>query len=301
MKKLLVLLFIINSLITIAQTTIDLMQSPGAIGFEFPGDTQYVQIDTNRIWFIAPLKKERIILPSGSGENAIMTDTSQFYPPDGYASFQFKLAIGFFDYRTILFWMGYDFEQNKDGGTIETSYDDGETWNNLIFDTAIMNHTIPAEVFLYDEFDTIAALGNRPGFTGSDYYSGFDVTWSNRIMPNDTMLLRFTFASDSVDTPFEGWVLDDFNFIGDYVSIESNTNQLSVFIFPNPTIDLINIFSKAKPIIRVEVLSLVGRLLLVESGFDIKSLSVDSLQPGYYIVRCIGQSGMTSYLKFLKI
>jgi hypothetical protein len=51
----------------------------------------------------------------------------------------------------------------------------------------------------------------------------------------DTMLLRFTITSDSIDMQNEGWMLDDFRFGGIRTyNIESNNSDVKIQIYPNP-------------------------------------------------------------------
>ncbi|MBA7532480.1 hypothetical protein ES705_24706 [subsurface metagenome] len=187
---------------------------------------------------------------------------------------------------SITFYQKYDFEEFADGGIIETSYDKGLTWQNILFDTLIQNNLVES-INLYEADDTINSYDNQPGFTGlqSDMNLVVIDFEANRNY-YDTMSLKFTISTDSYDAQNEGWLLDGFYFAGITVGIEASVNNSGVKISPNPSSDLLSIYSETNSITTVEIFSLDGKKLLSENSYEIRSVDISKLQPGIYLILC---------------
>ncbi len=288
MKKLLLLMLLVKSITTFSQEILWLGISGGDFGLEFPSDTQFVKIDTNHVWFITKAGKS-ILFPSNPFNNhQLVTDTADYYNSNVVSSFNFKLLMEENDYYFINFYHKYDFEENKDGGIVETSYDNGETWQNFLYDTIIQNNVLEIVNF-YDVSDTISSYGNQPGFTGlQSGYSSSNITFfANPEIYLDTMLLRFTISTDAVDAQNEGWMLDDFYFEGgDYWSIKDNNSNSGPKLYPNPAQTMLIIESEKHNISQVSVLSLIGETVIEKKGDNITSVNIDSLDKGFYLVIC---------------
>ena len=142
----------------ISQEFIEINFNTIDIDFEDSEFYKYILIDTNNIWKIGTPNKE-LIFPEPQhifGEKSIYSDTNLYYGKDISSYFQFKIIIGNADFYGIGFDQKYDFENGKDGGTIEVSWDNGITWNNLINDPVIQQY-FELDNF-YSETDTIEAL-----------------------------------------------------------------------------------------------------------------------------------------------
>lgn len=212
---------------------------------DFENNIHLVQIDTTQIlnvWQIGtPMKT--FLDSAYTIPFAIITDTVNNYPINNFSSFQVKIlpppeccwGIGI-----VNFMHKYDFEQNKDGGFIEVKYDADTNWTNIIFDA-------DPEIYIngynfYSESDTIS--GNIPAFTGNSngwVYSQFEWAWQIGVksMFHDSLTIRFTMKSDSIETNQEGWLIDNiylvlFDCTGDIDFINSNFSKL----FPNPIVDI---------------------------------------------------------------
>ncbi len=306
MKKLFILVILIRATVVMSQELL-LMGAAWTpeFNFEDTAEYRYVQIDTNKVWFIAKPQKDILFLPGNIpslGQYAIFTDTAQYYEKNCKASFQFKILLMEADVYTISFYQKYDFELNKDGGIIETSYDDGNTWQNILYDTLVMNHIVNLIGFdLYSIDDTIEAFKGQPGFTGT-FSDGryFGVSWENWRMVGDTMLLRFTFASDSSDIQHEGWMLDYFEFGGFLVPIDGKQDIFSFTVYPNPVKDQLNI---SKPILSSKVVtySITGNLIKEIFCYDCNAIDVSSLQSGIYLLKIIDNDQNCYTIKFTKI
>jgi len=256
------------------------------IGFEDTIEYKYVKIMDNQIWQIGHPQKEYLYIESESflGEKVIITDTVDFYTNNLSASFQFRIYMDIAEEYEIRFYHKYDFEEHADGGIVETSYDNGITWQNILFDTLIQNNLVES-LNLYEANDTISSYDKQPGFTGLQ--SGLNlvsIVFETNGNYYDTMLLKFTIASDSKDDQNEGWMLDEFYFLGITVGIETTDHSSSVIISPNPSSDFITIDSEIYTITSVEIFSLDGKKLLSENWYGITSVDISKLQPGIYLV-----------------
>lgn len=201
----------------------------------FEKNANLVQIDytqSNNIWQIG--RPQKLFFDSAySAPLAILTDTINPYPIDDTSSFQFYI------YDTINTWgdgfaIPYlEFQQKfqmdtlTDKGFIEFSYDMGNTWKNAFKEKiiSILNYT-------YDD-STKFITG-----TSSGWYCGVQMFFHDFCTPTtDTILVKFTFISDGVQTNKAGWMIDNIIFgstLGCSGIKEYNDNNLFT-IYPNPT------------------------------------------------------------------
>ena len=306
MKRLLLIILLTDPIVSYTQELLYLGRVINGVDFIDTNGYKYISIENDDVWFIARPEKSILFLPPNFpiAKKALITDTSVCYKSNVSSSFQFKLfmlSIG--DTYIIDFEHKYDFEKNKDGGIIETSYDNGNTWQNILFDTIVQNHIVEY-VNMYNISDTISSLNNQPGFTGiqaqlSAVMIEFEPTESIR---EDTMVLRFTFASDQTDAENEGWMLSNFTFAGRWgFGVNEGQNDFyNIHIYPNPGTDLLYIKSELKLVNQVQIFTLGGKKLLEKQGNDLKMLDVSSLPPGIYIVECRVEDKINLYYKFLK-
>ena len=299
MKKLILFLILFKMSFAYAQEVIILNAYLTELSLEDTSEYKYVSIDTDSVWYIAKPQKVLLSMPSNLGDYALITDTNQYYPKNSRSSFQFKLYLDVVDFYLIEFYQKYDFELKKDGGIIETSYDNGETWQNLIMDTLIINHNLG--YLLYDIDDTIEAFGGQPGFTGTFSEGGFySVWWQNYSMIGDTMLLRFTFASDSNDTDNEGWLLDGFRFGGGLVPIDDPATNSALTLYPNPASSYLSIKTQNGLLVQLDVLTTAGTIVYSKTINGNEILDISSLKPGIYFIRCIENTGRIQIFKIIK-
>ncbi|MBA7545870.1 hypothetical protein ES705_38248 [subsurface metagenome] len=288
MKKLFISTFLLFSVYGLSQELLNMGYAWSSMDFEDTIEYKYVKIIDNELWQIARPQKDILFLEpeDNLGEISIITDSVAYYPNNALASFQFRIFMDIAEKYRITFYHKYDFEENVDGGIIETSYDDGLTWQNILFDTLIQNNLVES-INLYQENDIISSYDNQPGFTGlqSDV-NHVVIEFMVNGNYNDTMLLKYTIATDSYDAQNEGWLLDRFYFSGITVGIEPNVNNPGVKISPNPSKDLLAIYSEASSITNVEIFSLDGKKLLSENSYDITSVDISKLKAGIYLILC---------------
>ncbi|MBN2613292.1 MAG: T9SS type A sorting domain-containing protein [Bacteroidales bacterium] len=306
MKRLTFFTFLLSISFCYAQEILYMGKAFSTINFEDTVEYKYVGIDTKNVWRIAEPHKEILFIPqthSYLGKYAIISDTNRFYNSNIRASFQFRLFLGEGDSYGISFSQKYDFEKNKDGGIIETSYDNGVTWQNIIFDTIIQNN-IENTSNLYGIADKISSLEDQPGFSGlqSDIQSVSITFGADELIRGDIMLLKFSLGTDSNDAQNEGWMLDDFKFSGiETVVIESSINKTDVKIYPNPVKNVLKIESEDVKITDVKILSISGKKLLEKSGYDIRNIDMTGFHSGMYLVICKTDNDILRTFKIQRI
>ena len=273
------------------------------ITFEEP--YEYLQIDTSsqNLWQIG--EPSKIFFNSAySVNNAIVTDTINNYPLNNYSYFDIK--IGKFNY-------GYDYpfdvfidikhkfdtDTLKDGGFISVSYDEGITWYNIINDTLgnweITPYNDPFQYgrYLYTENNTL--FNGEYGFSGnSNDWITTTLAWYNIPVRNnisligDTMIVRFNFISDSLETNNEGWMIDNIKLYSvDLGSGIHDNNKLDFRISPNPfnetTIIELGDYRK----IELSIFDIQGKLVSQNKYFNNQPITINKgkLNSGVYFLK----------------
>ena len=212
---------------------------------------------------------------------AIVTDTLLPYPINTNSSFYFSFRNHLYG-SYFEFLQKYDSDTLTDYGSIEVSYDHGSTWS-VLEDTSCQSQCI--QLFWSD--DVIVSTGvNIPHLL---YPSGHSQGWiksqytwwwiipENKpdSFPTDSIYIKFTFKSDSIQTNKDGWMID--NIITgelDFGSGISDMNRNSfVTVSPNPltTVSVVrcsNDYSNSS----FEVYDLTGRLVFCRSIDQNRSL-----------------------------
>jgi len=244
MKKILFIFFLVSNFhVLYSQISADTITFEG-------NNNSLVTIDTsqpNNIWQIG--KPQKIFFDSAfSIPNAIVTDTINSYPVNNLSSFQFLIKEPFPNawmnptIPYLRFWHKFDTDSLLDGGYIEISYDGGNTWTNI---------TNSPELLLYSSFnwvqDTIA--GGIKAFTGKSPYTGFNDNWnyltvfwegwcdSLQTQILDSIVVRFSFKSDNIQTNKEGWMIDYITYGTDYycfIGVTDLQKSDIISIYPNP-------------------------------------------------------------------
>lgn len=223
-----------------------------------------IVLDTanQNIWQIG--KPQKIIFDSASTlPNAIVTDTINFYPTNNTSRFIAKIPIITSPWIFALQWkQKLDLDAGFDGGIIEYSKDTGNTWLNVFNNPFVYN---------FYGFDTLNA-DTLPG--GQFAFSGKDTTWrdiwlcfqSTWLQPIDTLLIRFTLLSDSVNNNKEGWLID--NMMG-HITIGHTIKEVEqknyINVYPNPVNNRVYIQLqkqlKSHIIENMELMDLSGRVV----------------------------------------
>lgn len=251
------------------------------INFEDTSTLIYLSIDattnSNNIWQIGRPNKA-LFSSSYSLSNAIITDTVNYYPINDTSSFTiYHLANNGFTFpHTARLHFSYkvDTDTLNDFGMIEFSPDNGMNWINLLHDSV-----------------------NFPGGNYDMIFTGKTNNWQSfemnlglygaiyNIQNEDTVLYRFTFVSDNVQTNKEGWIIDDI-IIDDYAENigEKVINNCILQVFPNPTWNTIKfkIDNKFIPC-QIFIYDITGKLVLCCMQTDENAeINISALEAGTY-------------------
>ena len=105
-----------------------------------------------------------------------------------------------------------------------------------------------------------------------------------------TALFRFTYITDSINTPTDGWMIDDIYVNDWYEGINDIPNESIISIAPNPVVDVLHIKRKigAAKNESVQVMNMMGEVVfsgqwsVVGGGL---SVDVSGLAKGGYLLR----------------
>jgi len=232
---------------------------------------------------------------SGDSISAIFTDTAETYANNLHSWFQVRLNDHIIGGPTYVQFELSGSTETGDGMYIEVSYDNGENFENIIFDTIpgewVGSYT-PYDSYLYSEEDTL--FNGEPGFSGEIdefvylQWQGFCVNQPRNFFNADSMLVRFNFVSDSVASSHPGFAIDNFQMeVALCFNIDEVTsNQFE--LIQNPVHNSIEIRSLESGISNYsyELYSLQGKLIQSASGIYQKTLRINSqnLSQGNYIL-----------------
>jgi len=224
-----------------------------------------INIDTSssNIWQIG--QPQKIIFDTAATfPNAIVTDTSNYYPTNNTSSFSFGVDPQWFGWGILaLQWkQKLDMDIDYDGGIIEFSSDTGNTWKNVFNNPYVYN---------FYGFDT----ANQDTLISGDYaFSGTDSTWKDIwlcfdlswLSFSDSLMFRYTLKSDAIDNNKEGWIID--NLIS-HITIIHTVNEIKqekyMTAVPNPTTGRIDISTKKLDefhiIEKIELINIEGKLV----------------------------------------
>ena len=269
---------------------------------DFQNLKNYLLIDTtkNDIWEVC--YTNRIYFDSAFTTNKLIVTDSNGYYPNNNKSF-FDLYIGKFNLKSypwrILIDIRHKFitDTLKDGGYITVSYDKGKTWMNIINDKVYpgLGPDKLGHSNLYSNNDLL--FNGEFGFSGkSNGWINTTIEWviltikSAKSTIGDTMILRFNFISDSIQSKKEGWMIDNIRLSEDLVGIKSTNFSKSIKIFPNPVSFYLTLqLDKEYHSVDIEICDLDGKIVDKShfSDLDKIKLNCSKLKNGIYILKSI--------------
>lgn len=267
------------------------------INFENPSSMVWID-DTqeNNIWQIGTPQKD-FFDQAHSVPFAILTDTLESYGENIHSSFivSVKDWLWFEGSPAILsFKHKFDTDTLSDGGYIDVSYDNGETWLSIIHDTTMFNcEWSPGYYFhgqnFYDDNDTL--FNGKPGFSGrSDNWETASFEWLYCLGVKDyypdSLMIRFNFISDDIASNKEGWMIDDIKLQSyECSSVNEKENTIYSSIYPNPINrnSVLSIEGLNGKTYGMEIFDLNGRIIYSCSNNTTSfSLNDISFEPGIY-------------------
>lgn len=195
-----------------------------------------IQIDTTdstNVWQVGPPQK-MVFDTAFSPPNVLVTDTINTYPINANSSVEFEvvpwISWGIF---AMQWTQKIDMDDAQDGGLIEYSLDNGTTWESVFDNPYVYNF------YGYDTSNVDTIHTGQTGFTGTDstwrnVWLCFDFSWMTTQV--DTLDIRFTFVSDSVDNMRDGWMIDNLFFSETFIHTLNKVEQDEYMaVYPNPT------------------------------------------------------------------
>ena len=277
--------FIITVLFAISLSSFG--QLEWRLSFDDTAHLDRVAIDKtlpNNIWQIGRPRKS-FFDSAYSFPNAIITDTINPYPINNISRFIITHYGPFFHIPNISDnWLGntalildFYFKMNTDSlsdyGMIEVSSNNGKNWINVMSEDSAYHFTW---------------LQPKPVLTGIiNKWTHFSVNLNMLPQsPYDTILYRFTFISDSIQTNKEGWILDSFLFRDYWEGVENYQSNNLISIYPNPADDFITIhrLNKANKG-SLQIQNCLGEIILSDQNFRNEIIPVRLLHNGIYFVR----------------
>ncbi len=256
-------------------------------------DIQLGPTAADSLWQIGEPKKY-LFDEAFSVPNALVTDLSNTYPNNQSSSFTIEMTTATtwgFPFIQLEWMQKTDMEEGVDGGIVEASYDQGQTWLNVLNDSTYR----PAVVGGY-QWDTLA--NGQAGFTGNADWSWVAICWGTFFGtepdPNpSSIFVRFTFFSDSIDTNQEGWMIDDLVTRGDVIGVATSTRKVvePLTIFPNPSSKAIflDLREMGNNEANLKILSTAGQIVssqnILTSSMENYRLPINQFPEGiYYII-----------------
>ncbi|MCT4580888.1 MAG: T9SS type A sorting domain-containing protein [Flavobacteriales bacterium] len=215
---------------------------------------------SSNIWQVGPPQKS-IFDSAATAPNALVTDTINFYPINNTSSFQYTiLPWHMWGIIAIQWKQKLDMDQKADGGLIEFSTDGGTTWDNAFNNPYVYNF------YGYDTSSIDTLNNGSVGFTGTDstwkdIWLCYDMNW---VSINDSIIIRHTFLSDSINNNKEGWLIDNMMMHVTWIhTINEKKQEDYMSVSPKLTSGIIDISTKKLDefhiIEKIELINLEGK------------------------------------------
>ncbi len=225
----------------------------------------YFEPGNPNVWQIGPPQK-LFFSAAATTPNAILTDTINFYPDTNTSRFQVRFPADTsltFGIYAMQWEQKLDLDFKKDVGILEFSVDGGTTWDNAFGNPYVYNF------YGFNDNNMDTTLSGDIGFTGTDViwkniWICFDVSWMT--LQVDTVRVRFSLVSDSINTNSEGWMLDNMLAHPTFIhTIAEKEQEKYLNVYPNPSGTIVHIEAKKLKefhiIEKMELYDLNGRIV----------------------------------------
>ena len=253
------------------------------IDFEDTATLSRVYIDTisnsNNVWEIGHPDKV-LFISAFSNPNAIVTDSLNPYPTNDTSSFiVIHLADGGWPIGYPKVDIGGYYYVNSDSlndyGYIDFSYDHGNTWVRV--DSSLGGCTW-------------GAVEDLPTLTGNSYgwkhfYYCLKVPYGV-VNVGDTVLYRFTFVSDSVQTNKDGLMFDNLHFEDWAEGKNELHNDNLISISPNPVSEQL-IIHRGKISIHgiIQIINETGNMIYCRKDYKGEAIDTQNFINGIYVLK----------------
>lgn len=216
------------------------------ISFEKPTTNLVIDTLTGNLWQIGKPSKT-FFNSAHTGTNAILTDTINSYPQNATSSFFYIIPKPYIQtcFTCMEFWHKYDMDTVADKGIIDASYDGGNSW--ILVNVTNNNHFSFFWNSDYHESSDnytqhkLNTSGQSDGWIKSAFCWAWQIfvkKMDTIISPPDSLIVRFTFISDSLLKNKDGWMIDDIIVIASDPGYCSGVDEIfkgnHISVFPNP-------------------------------------------------------------------
>jgi len=216
------------------------------VSFETPATDIVIDTLPGNLWQTG--KPQKTFFNSAhTGAKAILTDTINIYPPNNTSSFVYIIRNPYIQtcYTCMEFWHKYDMDTLKDKGIIDASYDGGNSWI-LVNDTTNFSYSFHWTSDYHESNGNysqhkLITSGQSDGWIQSTFCWNWYIPVKKMdtiILPPDSLMVRFTFISDSIINNKDGWMIDDIIVTAAAPESCSGINEISkenhISVFPNP-------------------------------------------------------------------
>ena len=237
--------------------------------------------------WVRTVPNKSVLNEAYSGSAALITYPNNTYPSNDTSSLTitYRRGDGCSEVHTAIIsgWYYVNSDTLTDHGYIEMSLDKGQTWINL-FSDSIINLIYPFVL------DTPVFSGNSNGWQPF-YMSLAKIGWYYDIEIGDTILYRFTFVSDSIDTFKDGLMFDDLSLYDYSEGIKSTVNDFKSTIHPNPLENhsIIEFENNNKDFHQLVIYNSQGQKVIQSDIVNVNyfELEGNSLQPGVYLYQIL--------------
>ena len=283
-------------------------QTPVVFDMSNPADQLYFVIDTsqtNNIWQYAKVNKPGF---AQSNSIALTTDSVANYPVNDTSSFIFKIVFStmnstLHDFISLGITLHHKYQTDSlhDGLRLEIFDTYNQKWMSTTWQLQylVINRDSCYNWGNYYIEDPLS--GNHPSY----HYSRLAYGYPGCKASVDSVLLRFTFVSDSIQNNKAGWLIDSIMIeancfcLGGFNECKLAQNDYLAYYDGNSII--INSLLAENRKSDFTLFDMMGRELLIdEVHFGLNSISVDNLPTGYYIVKVKNQAGVYTKKIFIE-
>jgi len=271
-------------------------------------DYEYLEFDNSGIWQVGKPQKGDWN-EAASSDNVLMTDTLNYLKTPVKTWFTFKYEAPWWSNCINGWYIGFAFKTDlpyqKAGLYVETSYNHGSTWYQIMQDT-FLNNNSDSPVFLDTLNNNIIGLSGNNG----DYWpESIDIC--GKSFNPDTIAAKvksvwLRIVYENLDTiPHKGIIIDNmYLFFGNYcefIGIEEMEESNSQ-IYPNPIIGIstLEINNHTNNELLIEIYSIDGLISKKEYICDNSyKINKSDYKSGYYLYRVIANNQTIQSGKFL--
>lgn len=310
MKK---IVFLFLFAITISTTSSSQSRTVYNDCFLFETSDTIFSIDTSgqTLWQIC--SPDKVLFDSSySYPLSIITDSINPYPSN--ESSYFTITYGppipgqplSIRYIEVTLLHRFQTDSLNDYGTVFVSADGGNSWVDLFNDSLEATFEMHYYENTGDTLSDLLFTGNSNGWIRSKASKDLQTWYINSQMINtiDSLMFRFTFISDNIQTNQEGWQIDNICFDFYLVSSIFENEKKELFsIYPNPANNILNFDAKSSFInntSRMEITDISGRLLKsYELNNNNETLDITGLNKGIYFLNLMSYDKIVSSQKLV--